>query len=176
MTFEKGVHILIRAMPHILKKHPNTRLIIAGKNSQKMEPLAEKLGVEEMVDFVGFISDPQRDKLYQVVDAAVFPSLYEPFGIVALEAMAHNCNVIVSDVGGLREVVQHERNGLTTFPNDPESIAWAVDRLFASPEEAAQWRVTALADIDRCFRWEKIAQETIQVYQRVHKERQQTAW
>ncbi|MCB0084820.1 MAG: glycosyltransferase family 4 protein, partial [Caldilineaceae bacterium] len=124
MVYEKGVQVLIRAMPRILAKYPETKLLIAGKNGQKMWPLAYELGVERSIEFLGFISDRERDCIYRIVDAAIFPSLYEPFGIVALEAMACNCNVIVSHVGGLREVVEHLRNGLTVYPNDPLSVAW----------------------------------------------------
>ncbi len=112
IVHEKGVHFLVRAMPRILADHPDARLLIAGKNSQQLYPLAFELGVEHNVEFLGYITDETRDCLYEIVDAAIFPSLYEPFGIVALEAMASECNVIASSTGGLREVVQHGVNGL----------------------------------------------------------------
>src|SRR5699024_487361 len=112
ITYEKGLHVLLRAMPSILADHPNTRLLVAGKNSRHLQPLANELGIAQSVEFLDFISDAQRDAFYQVVDAAIFPSLYEPFGIVALEAMALDCNVIASNVGGLGEVVDHLVNGL----------------------------------------------------------------
>ena len=145
IVHEKGVHVLIRAMPHILTNHPNTRLLIAGKNSQQLWPLAREMRVDDRVEFLGFISNDQRDCLYRVVDSAVFPSLYEPFGIVALEAMTQSCNVIASAVGGLAEVVRHEENGLTVYPNDPQSIAWAVNEMITHPNQAQMWRVQAAA-------------------------------
>ncbi|HMN30383.1 MAG TPA: glycosyltransferase family 4 protein, partial [Caldilineaceae bacterium] len=122
------------------------------------------MNVENAVEFLGFISDQQRDCFYQIVDAAIFPSLYEPFGLVALEAMALNCNVIASDVGGLGEVVHHQQNGLTVFPDDPVSIAWAVNELFRNPAAAATWRANALNDIHTIYRWETIAWQTAQLY------------
>ena len=61
-----------------------------------------------------------------VADCAVFPSLYEPFGIVALEAMAAGCPVVVSDVGGLSEVVEMHETGIKVHPNDPQSLAWGI--------------------------------------------------
>ncbi|MEZ4862964.1 MAG: glycosyltransferase family 4 protein [Caldilineaceae bacterium] len=176
IVYEKGIQILIRAMPRILAAHPNTRLLIAGKNGQKMWPLAYELNVENSVEFLGFISDRDRDCIYRVVDAAIFPSLYEPFGIVALEAMACNCSVVASYVGGLREVVEHKRNGLTVYPEDPLSVAWAVDQILQHPDEAALWRNYALYETMPRFGWQKIATETAAVYAAVVKARCATDW
>jgi glycosyltransferase involved in cell wall biosynthesis len=176
ITYEKGIHMIVRAMPRILVQHPNTRLLIAGKNSQMMEQTAYELAVEDQVTCLGYVSDEERNLLYQTVDAAIFPSLYEPFGIVALEAMIHNCNVIVSATGGLREVIKHEVNGLTVIPEDPLSIAWAVNRLFTSPEEAAVWRTNALHDAQTSYRWSRIAALTANVYQNIHRQRLKTVW
>ncbi len=171
MVHEKGVQYLVRAMPRILAQHPDTRLLLAGKNSQKFYPMAYELGVERNVEFLGYISDEMRDCLYEVVDVAVFPSLYEPFGIVALEAMASGCNVIASDTGGLGEVVEHEVNGLTVYPGDPLSIAWAVDRLFDDPQAAEQRRRAALEDINAYYRWDIIGARTVALYEQIHRER-----
>jgi glycosyltransferase involved in cell wall biosynthesis len=176
IVHEKGLHILIRALPRILAEHPNTRLLVAGKNSEKMWSLAYELNVEWAVRFLGFISDEDRDCLYQIADAAIFPSIYEPFGIVALEAMATGCNVIVSNVGGFAEVVQHLQTGLTVYPNDPLSIAWAVNRLFSDPAGAATWRENALRYVEEKYSWRSIAAQTAAVYQKVADDRDQTDW
>jgi len=176
MVHEKGVHVLIRALPRILANYPQTKLLLAGKNGQKMWPLAYELGVEQAVEFLGFISDRERDCIYQVVDAAIFPSLYEPFGIVALEAMSCGCNVIASHVGGLREVVEHLRNGLAVYPDDPLSIAWAVDQLFSNPGAAAQWRRRAQTETLPLFSWKLIAEQTAAVYAQIVTERGDTEW
>ncbi len=176
IVYEKGLQVLLRAMPIILDKYPNTRLLIAGKNSQQMLPLARALGVEHATTFLGFVSDAKRDCIYQLVDAAVFPSLYEPFGIVALEAMALDCNVIASDAGGLGEVVKHMQTGLTSFPNDSASIAWAVDRLFRYPQHAAQRRRWAAYQVRTRYDWHRIAERTAEVYADIHHERGSTDW
>ena len=176
VVHEKGLHILIRAMPRILAEHPGTQLLVAGKNGNKMWPLAYELNVERNVAFLGFITDRERDSLYQVVDAAIFPSLYEPFGIVALEAMAMGCNVIASDVGGLGEVVKHQVNGLTVLPDDPMSIVWAVNQLLADPAAAAVRRAQALTEIETIYRWETIAAQTVQLYQTILNERAEVEW
>jgi glycosyltransferase involved in cell wall biosynthesis len=167
VTHEKGLQVLVRAMPRILADHPQTRLLVAGKNGNTLWPLAYELNVEKSIEFLGYISDHERDCIYQVVDAAIFPSLYEPFGLVALEAMSLGCNVIVSDVGGLSEVVRHQENGLTVFPNDPQSIVWAVNALFADPEAAMARRRRALDETLSIYRWEQVAIQTAHLYQTI---------
>jgi glycogen(starch) synthase len=119
---EKGVQLIVEAAPRVLAQIPRTRFVLAGTGSM-VEPIkrrAAELGISDRVMMAGFISDADRDRLFKVADAAVFPSLYEPFGIVALEAMAARCPVIVSAVGGLGEVVNHEVNGITVYPDNPE--------------------------------------------------------
>jgi glycogen synthase len=176
VVHEKGLHVLIRALPRILADYPNTRLLVAGKNGNKMWPLAYELGVENAVDFLGFISDAERDALYEVVDAAIFPSLYEPFGIVALEAMAMGCNVIASDVGGLGAVVKHQQNGLTVLPGDPMSIVWAVNQLFADPEAAARRRARAEEEVNAIYRCDVLASQTARLYEQVVRAREVVNW
>jgi len=176
IVHEKGVQILIRAMPRILATYPGTRLLVAGKNGQRMWPLAYELGVENSVDFLGFISDHERDCINRIADAAIFPSLYEPFGIVALEAMACGCNVIVSHVGGLREVVDHQQNGLTVYPDDPLSVVWAVEQLFQNPTAARQWRHHADTVTLPQFRWSRIAAQTAALYAEIVQARGQVVW
>jgi len=176
ITHEKGLQVLIRAVPKVVQKYPDVRVLAAGKNSERMWPMAQELGVGHVMTFLGFISNEKRDFLYQTVDAAIFPSLYEPFGIVALEAMALGCNVIASDVGGLGEVVHHEANGLTIYPDDPDSIVWAVDHLFADPLAAQERRERARQQVRLLYNWDKIARQTVTLYQKVAAERQQVDW
>lgn len=176
ITPEKGLHILLRAMPHILPHFPHVRLLVAGKNSEQMQPLLQELKIAHAVHLLGFISDQARNCLYNLVDAAIFPSLYEPFGIVALEAMAAGCNVIVSDVGGLSEVVHHMHNGLTVIANNSQSIAWGVDMLFEDAERAAEWRGNALNDAQLLYRWPDIADRTYELYKSVVEERRHVEW
>ncbi|MCL4833181.1 MAG: glycosyltransferase family 4 protein [Caldilineaceae bacterium] len=176
ITPEKGLSLLLRAMPHILRHFPDVRLLVAGKNSEQMQSLVDELGISQAVELLGFVTDEARNCLYNTVDAAVFPSLYEPFGIVALEAMAAGCNVIVSDVGGLSEVVHHMHNGLTVIANNPQSIAWGVDVLFEDEERAAQWRATARENAETLYRWSDIAARTYELYKSVVEERRQVEW
>ena len=176
IVHEKGLHVLIRAMPGILRDFPETRLLAAGRNSRHLYPLTKELRVDHAVHFLDYVTDQQRDWLYQIVDAAVFPSLYEPFGIVALEAMALDCNVIASDVGGLGEVVKHEVNGLTVYPDNPNSIVWAVNRLFNDSAAAAVRRLQAHVQVSQQYSWHTIAQQTVTLYANIIAERKEVDW
>lgn len=176
ITPEKGVQVLLQALPLILERHPDVRLLVAGRNSEQMQPLVDELGIREAVELLGFVDSETRDCLYRSVDAAVFPSLYEPFGIVALEAMAAGCNVIASEVGGLAEVVDHRRTGLTVRANDSESIAWAVDQIFTDPVQAQAMRARALQEVTRSYNWGAIAASTLDMYRAVEAQRKGVNW
>ncbi len=176
ITPEKGIQVLLQALPSILERHPNVRLLVAGRNSEQMQPLVDELGIEEAVELLGFVDSETRDCLYRSVDAAVFPSLYEPFGIVALEAMAAGCNVIASEVGGLAEVVDHRRTGLTVRANDSQSIAWAVDQIFTDQVQAHAMRARALQEVTRSYNWGAIAASTVNMYRAVEAQRKGVNW
>ena len=111
---EKGVHLLIEAIPKILHYCSGVKFIIAGRGPAEdyLKNKAMDLGVANRIYFTGYIDDETRDLLYREAAVAVFPSLYEPFGMVVLEAMAARTPVVVADVGGLSEIVAHEVNGL----------------------------------------------------------------
>ncbi len=176
ITPEKGVQVLLRALPPLRWKYPDLRLLVAGKNSEQMQPLVDELHIGEAVELLGFIDSETRNCLYRAVDAAVFPSLYEPFGIVALEAMAAGCNVIASDVGGLGEVVDHHRTGLTSVADDPDSIVWAVDQLFSDPVQAQAMRARGMREVIRSYDWRIIATSTLDTYKAVLAQRQDLSW
>ena len=176
ITPEKGVQVLLRALSPLRWKYPDLRLLVAGKNSEQMQPLVDELHIGDAVELLGFIDSETRNCLYRAVDAAVFPSLYEPFGIVALEAMAAGCNVIASDVGGLGEVVDHRRTGLTSVADDPNSIVWAVDQLFSDPVQAQAMRARAMQEVIRSYDWRIIAASTLDTYKAVLAQRQDLSW
>lgn len=175
---EKGLQVLIESVPAVLAEHPNAKFVIAGKGGllEDLRHRAWELGVGHKVLFTGFIPDEDRDRLYKVADCAVFPSLYEPFGIVALEAMAARVPVVVSAVGGLQEVVQHAETGITVYPNNASSLAWGVNHTLARPDWAAQRAAKAYQVVLDDYNWTHIAQRTMQIYKRVVDERTRTHW
>ena len=108
--------------------------------------------------------------------ALVFPSLYEPFGIVALESFASRVPVIVSDTGGFPEVVQHTRTGIITLVNNSDSVAWGILEVLQNPNYC-QWLVdNAYADLEKRFSWPKLGKQTEMVYERVVNERAEIVW
>ncbi len=175
---EKGAQMIVEAAPQILSQIPNARFIIAGTGGYRgeLERRAIELGVEERITFAGFVSDEDRDKLYKVCNAAVFPSLYEPFGIVALEAMAAGAPVIVSDTGGLSEVVKLHENGLKVHAGDPGSLAWGIVHTLAHPDWSRQRAANARREVGENYNWPHIAKQTIDVYNRVSKEAIAIGW
>lgn len=177
MVREKGAQVLIEALPRVRAQYHDAKLVIAGGGERRhLEALAGALGVYPHVYFAGRVSDEDRDRLYQIADVGVYPSLYEPFGIVALEAMAARVPVVVSDAGGLREVVQHDVSGTVTYAGNPDSLAWGIVRVLKNPEYA---KVLADAAYLRCqtvFNWNLLAEQTHRVYERVYSQYQATAW
>lgn len=176
MVWEKGAQVLIEALPHVLAQVPAKLVIAGGGERSHLESLARNFGVWDNTYFTGRISDEDRDRLYQVADAAVYPSLYEPFGIVALEAMAAGVPVVVSDAGGLPEVVQHNVSGTTTFAGDPSSLAWGIVRAFQQPEFAQWMAANAQERVRTVFKWDLIAHQTNEVYERVWNEYLASNW
>jgi glycosyltransferase involved in cell wall biosynthesis len=178
LVYEKGLHLLIEAVPYILAEFPDTQFIVAGRGPEgaNLCQQAEDIGVAGNVYFPGFISDEERDCLYHAANCAVFPSLYEPFGIVALEAMIAGCPVVVSEIGGLREFVRHDKTGVTIYPDDPQSVAWGIMSIIRDPARAAARARKAELVARRDYSWDAIATRTIAVYQRVVDERKRIEW
>ncbi|HWJ02779.1 MAG TPA: 1,4-alpha-glucan branching protein domain-containing protein [Verrucomicrobiae bacterium] len=162
---EKGVQTLLEAAPMILAEQPEVKFVISGKGPamEELKNYAGCLGIGEKVLFTGYVTDEQRNNLFNLAEVAVFPSLYEPFGIVALEAMAVHTPVIVSDVGGLADVIQHGQNGLKMYPGDAYSLAKQVKDLLRDPNWADSLADQALADLNK-YNWNKIAEKTLDVY------------
>lgn len=169
LVWEKGVDLLLKALPYVLASHPNTVLLIAGKGPEReaLAALAAELGVAPRVRFAGYISDRERNTLYQAADVAVFPSRYEPFGIVALEAMALGAPLIVSGTGGLAEVVTHRETGLLFHPGDPRSLAEQIIAALNAPSLCRAMARRALQAVKDRYSWEHVAQQTLAVYRRV---------
>lgn len=165
---EKGVHVLLNAATHIRAAVPNVRFVLIGRGpmEESLRTQAERLGLTDIVQFLGFVSDAERDTWLRTADVCVFPSLYEPFGIVALEAMAAGTPVVVSDVGGLREIVCHEETGLTTFVGHTDSLAQQTIRLLQDRDLATHLAERAQAAIRDRFSWESVAARTVEVYEK----------
>lgn len=163
---EKGVHLLLEAAPHILREHPEAKFVIAGIGPmlEELQLQAEVLGLGEKVLFAGFIDDSTRNAIFQLADAAVFPSLYEPFGIVALEASIYRTPLLVADTGGLAEIITHGVNGLKMFPGDTQSLVTQLKWLLSHPSEAEKLAERSYQSVITTYNWEHIARETLCQY------------
>ncbi len=174
---EKGIHVLLSAAGVVLSEAPNTKfLIVGGGHRERLEKFVRWYGLQEKVLFTGFMANRSLHQLYRVADVAVFPSLYEPFGIVALEGMAAGAPVVVSDAGGLREVVLHDKTGTVSYAGNPESLAWAILRVLNDPERAEQLVERARKRLKTDFHWAHLATQTIAVYERVWSEFLHSYW
>ena len=126
LVYEKGFHLALDAMPRLIERLGGVRFLVAGSGTAEAElkAQAERLDLMEHGSFVGWTGDDVLHSLYRIADLCLVPSLYEPFGLVALEAMASGCPCIVADTGGLREVVPGGRRvGLRFRARDPRSLA-----------------------------------------------------
>jgi len=166
---EKGVQVLLDAAPSILERFPWVKIVIAGTGpfEEYLRSKTREMGLENQVQFWGFIDDATRNELYNRASAAVFPSLYEPFGIVALEAMASNAPVIVSSVGGMDEIVRHEVDGLKVYPGNSHSLSDQICRLLENEEFAKSLAEKAYQKAVRQYSWDSIALQTLDIYREI---------
>jgi glycosyltransferase involved in cell wall biosynthesis len=172
LTWVKGVRNLIQAMPLILRDHPNTKLVILGRGEEQkdIEELINRLGLSNRVYYrFEFIPENERILHYAAADLCVFPSIYEPFGIVSLEAMAMKKPIVVgaSGVSGFREQVVSsgpDQNGVHINGNDPADIAWGVNLILSDKGRALKMGENGRKRVLSYFTWDKVAQQTIDIY------------
>jgi glycogen synthase len=166
LEYEKGIHDAIAALPRIRRTHPGTTLTIAGTGTQQqwLVEQARKHKVLKATTFVGHLDHEELVRLLHTADAAVLPSHYEPFGIVALEAAATGIPLVTSNVGGLGEAVINGRTGVSYPPRDIAGLAAAVRVLLDDPDAAQGMAVAARERLTSDFDWHTVATETAQVY------------
>ena len=168
LVYEKGVQYLIGAMPKILQNYHDAKLVIAGKGGMIDELKAEvdHLGLGNKVYFTGYMDHKSLCKLYKCADIAAFPSTYEPFGIVALEGMLAGNPIVVSDIGGLNEIVEHGVNGMKSYAGNSNSIADSILTLLFDHKLCNEISKNAKAKVKELYNWTKIAQDTHFAYQK----------
>jgi len=172
LVWVKGIDKLIASMPHVLQKIPNAKLVIVGLGDMReyLERMVQNLKLQDVVKFrFEFIPEEERIAHYAACDVAAFPSVYEPFGIVALEAMSMQKPVVVgaSGVSGMREVVVpsgQEQNGFHVNPNDPTDVAWGIVSAVQDPQRKLQLGQNGRKKVLQEFSWDVIAKKTVQVY------------
>ena len=168
LVYEKGVQHLISAMPKIINGYNDTKLIIGGRGGMydELREQARCLGIENKVYFTGYLSSKDVQKMYKCADVAVFPSTYEPFGIVALEAMLAGVPTVVSDIGGLNEIVDHGVNGMKSYAGNANSIADSVLTLLYNHQLCDNITKNAKNKVKQEFNWNKITKDTYFTYEK----------
>jgi glycogen synthase len=173
LNWVKGIMNLVQAMPSVVKEYPKAKLVILGTGDEEnnIRHLIKRLGLENnVVCRFEFVPEHERILHYAASDICVFPSLYEPFGIVSLEAMAMEKPIVVgaSGVSGLKEQVVNsgpDRTGVHVDGNSQEDIAWGVKEVLANEERAERWGRAARKRVLELFTWDKAARETLAVYE-----------
>ncbi len=174
---EKGAGVLLEAVA-LLKGRHRMRLVIGGVGPyrQELEHMAHRLGVAERVHFAGWMSDEDAQRLYAHADVAVVPSTYEPFGIVALEAMSAGAPLVASDVGGLSEIVVHGKNGLKALPGNAQSLAEQLDRVLMDRALASRLAAEGRRQASERYSWSGVAAATTEVYREVAESHARSEW
>jgi glycogen(starch) synthase len=165
LVYEKGFQLALDALPQVIGRAGRVRFLVAGSGTHEAElkKQARRLGLTPHGTFMGWIGDDMLHSLYRIADLCVVPSIYEPFGLVALEAMASGCPCIVADTGGLREVVPNADVGLRFHSRDPRALATMMRRVLTDDALRARLVVEASAHVLR-FDWRDVARQTAHVY------------
>ena len=167
IQYEKGFHVLARAIGELRHRVPGIRCVIAGRGSYlpELQTHIDMEAVGDIVHLAGFVSDDELHELLQRAACVVIPSLYEPFGIVALEGMAAGAPTIVARTGGLAEIVDGTEAGLLFEPGNQHELADRIAQVIDDPATAERLRTNAADLLRRSYTWDAIATATVQVYQ-----------
>jgi glycogen(starch) synthase len=166
LAYEKGVHHLISALPELRWRHPGLRMVIAGDGPHRADLQAQVINMklDRAVSFTGVVGDAELPSTMAATDAFVVPSLYEPFGMVALEAAAAGAPLAVARTGGLNEIVKPGVTGLTFPAKDTAALADSVSDLLADEPEAQRMAARAKQMVHRHYAWPAIAATTAAAY------------
>ena len=173
LAWVKGVRNLLQAMPLVLKEFPNTKLVILGRGEEQGDIVetADRMSIKDNIVYrFDFVSEQERILHYAASDVCVFPSTYEPFGIVSLEAMAMEKPVVVGGRGvvGFKEQIINggpDQNGVHVNGEDPADIAWGIIQTLRDPEKAKNWGENGRRRVLEYFTWQKVAEQTIKIYE-----------
>jgi glycogen synthase len=166
---QKGIEHFIYSTQMVAQRHPESKFIIAGDGWYRdyLERVTNATRQRSRTTFTGFVPDSDLVTLTKSADVMVVPSIYEPFGIVALEGMAAGVPVVASRIGGLMEFLEHDRTGVLVYPRNPESIAWGIDYVLSNPDHAKWMARNAHEVVQRTYTWEAVAKKTSQMYEEV---------
>jgi N-acetyllactosaminide 3-alpha-galactosyltransferase len=164
----KGVDFLVKAMPKVLEKLPNTELLICGEGEEKehLEKLIKKFGIEKSITFYGTLTFDKLVELYYTSTVFAMPSIsrLEAFGIVQLEAMSCSTAVICTDIPGPNAVMDVGKSGLLAKPRDPDALADALIQVLSNPERTRQMGLHGRKLVETKYNWSIIADQVLEIY------------
>jgi len=177
----KGIETLVRAVGQSkLRGEGNLKLVIGGGSRpgqsdgierERIESIVSELGLQDMTLFPGRLGEDNLHLYYAAADVSVVPSHYEPFGLVAIEAMASNTPVVASDVGGLQYTVVSEETGLLAPAQDDAAFAVAIDRILSDSEWRDRLGRAGRQRVEEKFSWNGVAAQLGKLYHKVLKEK-----
>jgi glycogen(starch) synthase len=173
LVYEKGFHLALDALAPVTRSLGNVRFVVAGTGTAEAElrRQAWRLGLHRKGVFLGWVGDDMLHSLYRIADLCIVPSIYEPFGIVALEAMASGCLCVVADTGGLREVIPDDGTVGLRFPSrDSAALQEILERVLTDEQERRQLVAEAREYVLR-FDWGEVARQTLAVYRQLMRRR-----
>ena len=166
-TRRKGWEYFVRAMPYILKEIPDAKAVFIGYRSDgTIENLIHELGLEDKTKFLGFQKEEDKIDVYKSADVFVFPTLYEGFGIIFLEAMAAGIPVVTTDVAGNKEIIENGKNGLLVRPRNEKEVARATIKLLGSSSLRRKIMKNNLKKVVG-FDWPRVANIYLKTYEDV---------
>jgi glycogen(starch) synthase len=171
LVYEKGFHLALDALAPIARRRGDVRFLVAGTGTaeQELRRQARRLGLQRRGEFLGWVGDDMLHSLYRIADLCIVPSIYEPFGIVALEAMASGCLCVVADTGGLREVIPGDGTVGLRFPStDAAALQETLERVLSDDAERSRLVAQAREHV-LGFGWDEVARQTLGVYRRLRR-------
>jgi glycogen(starch) synthase len=166
LVYEKGFHLALDALAAAVTRLGDVRFVVAGTGTAEAElkKQARKLGLMKHGSFLGWVGDDMLHSLYRISDVCIVPSIYEPFGLVALEAMASGCLTIVADTGGLREVVPGDGSvGLRFRSRDSDSLGEILQDVLAD-DDGRHRLVAAAREHVLKFDWAEVGATMLELY------------
>lgn len=169
VQYEKGFQTLVEALPALRERIPDIRVVIAGTGSYRAElaERAEAFGVADLTEFTGFVPDDDLVTLIQRAGCVVIPSFYEPFGIVALEALAAGAPLVAARTGGMAEVLDGENASLLFTPGDASALADAISETLSDADLRARHATNGLELVRKRYGWDTAAEQTLSVYRKL---------
>lgn len=167
LEWEKGVHTLLDAVARLRWEYPELRLVVAGEGSQReaLVDQARRRRIATKVTFTGWLTEELLHEVMATADAVIVPSIYEPFGLVALEAAALNAPLVVARTGGLAEFAADDSTAVTFSPGVVADLVGAVRRILDDPQGAATRARRARQRLREHHAWPVLAEATVSVYQ-----------